>query len=123
MTTRESRFAVESLAEFVVAARPTDLSGEAGELLRRNVLDSLGCAIAALDGDTVRQVRAQIDAIGGTPRARPRDGEDRHQRRPADCAGPSAAARRVRRDRRGADPARGRANGNKSLLTCPYSLL
>ena len=69
MTTRESRFAVESLAEFVVAARPTDLSGEAGELLRRNVLDSLGCAIAALDGDTVRQVRAQIDAIGGTPRA------------------------------------------------------
>jgi 2-methylcitrate dehydratase len=69
MTAAESRFAVESLAEFVVTAKPADLSDEAGKLLRRNVLDSLGCAIAALDGGTVRQVRAQIETVGGTPRA------------------------------------------------------
>ena len=37
--------------------------------MRRNVLDSLGCAVAALDGETVRQVRDQIEAVGGAPRA------------------------------------------------------
>ena len=61
---REQRFAVDALAEFVVAADAGDLPEEAGKLLRRNVLDSLGCAVAALDGETVRQVRRQIEAIG-----------------------------------------------------------
>jgi 2-methylcitrate dehydratase len=69
MTGPESNFGVEALAEFVVSATPADLTDEAGKLLRRNVLDSLGCAIAALDGETVRLVRAQIDTVGGTPRA------------------------------------------------------
>lgn len=69
MTSPKSPFAIESLARFVVAATPSDLSEESGNLLRRNVLDSIGCAIAALDGDTVRQVRDQIEAVGGAPRA------------------------------------------------------
>jgi 2-methylcitrate dehydratase len=66
---REHLFAVDALAEFVVAADPGDLPEEAGRLLRRNVLDSLGCAVAALDGETVRQVRDQIETVGGAPRA------------------------------------------------------
>ena len=47
-------YAVDALADFVVAAEPAHLPDEALMLLRRNVLDSVGCAIAALDGETVR---------------------------------------------------------------------
>jgi hypothetical protein len=43
-------FAVDALAAFVVAADSTDLPDDAAMLLRRNVLDSVGCAIAAPDG-------------------------------------------------------------------------
>src|SRR5271165_6486715 len=63
------RYAVDDLAEFVVAASPADLTGAAAMLIRRNILDSIGCAIAALDGDTVRAVRDQVLATGGTARA------------------------------------------------------
>lgn len=69
MTGTRPRFAIESLAEFVTAASADHLSAVSGKLLRRNVLDSIGCAIAALDGDAVRQVRAQIEEVGGAPRA------------------------------------------------------
>jgi 2-methylcitrate dehydratase len=60
-------FLVDELAEFVLAARYTDIADPGA--LRRNVLDSLACAIAALDGGAVRSVRDQIEAVGGTPRA------------------------------------------------------
>src|SRR5271165_4394207 len=63
------RYAVDDLAEFVVAAGPADMTGAAAMLMRRNILDSLGCAIAALDGDTVRAVRDQVLSTGGTARA------------------------------------------------------
>lgn len=62
-----STFLVDELAEFVLAARDTDIADPGA--LRRNVLDSLACAVAALDGEAVRSVRNQIDAVGGTPRA------------------------------------------------------
>ena len=62
-------YAVDALADFVVAAEPAHLPGEALMLLRRNVLDSVGCAIAALDGETVRLVRDQVESVGGLPRA------------------------------------------------------
>ena len=60
-------FLVDELAEFVLAARYTDIADPGA--LRRNVLDSLVCAIAALDGEAARSVRDQIEAVGGTPRA------------------------------------------------------
>lgn len=60
-------FLVDELAEFVLAARYTDIADPTA--LRRNVLDSVACAVAALDGEAVRAVRDQIDAVGGTPRA------------------------------------------------------
>ncbi|PXW98524.1 MmgE/PrpD family protein [Mycolicibacterium moriokaense] len=62
-------YTVDALADFVVAAEPAHLPGEALMLLRRNVLDSVGCAIAALDGETVRLVRDQVESVGGQPRA------------------------------------------------------
>lgn len=64
-----SRPTVDSLAEFVVAAQAADLSDASAKLLRRNVLDSLGCAIAALGGRTVQVIREQIESVGGRPRA------------------------------------------------------
>ena len=62
-------YAVDALADFVVAAEPAHLPDDALMLLRRNVLDSVGCAIAALDGETVRAVRDQVESVGGQPRA------------------------------------------------------
>ena len=62
-------YTVDALADFVVAAEPAHLPDEALMLLRRNVLDSVGCAIAALDGETVRLVRDQVESVGGQPRA------------------------------------------------------
>jgi 2-methylcitrate dehydratase len=64
-----TQYEVDALAEFVVAANWADLPSDAAMLLRRNVLDSVGDAIAALDGETVRVVREQIESIGGQPQA------------------------------------------------------
>ncbi|MUL46762.1 MmgE/PrpD family protein [Mycobacterium sp. CBMA293] len=60
---------MDRLAEFVVAADHSHIPDHALMLLRRNVLDSLGGAIAALDGDTLHQIRDQIEATGGQPQA------------------------------------------------------
>src|SRR5258705_2371794 len=62
-------YTVDALAVFVVAAEPAPLPDDALMLLRRNVIDSVGCAIAALDGETVRAVRDQVESVGGQPRA------------------------------------------------------
>src|SRR5271170_2591233 len=59
----------DALAEFVVASNPSDLPDGAAMLLRRNILDSVACAIAALDGETVQLVGDQVEFVGGTPRA------------------------------------------------------
>ena len=42
------RSAVERIAAFAAAARPEHMANEARQLFKRNILDSLGCAIAAL---------------------------------------------------------------------------
>jgi 2-methylcitrate dehydratase len=59
--------AVEELARFVVARSWDDLSGEARQELKIRVLDSLGCAVGALDASPVHAVRAQVDDFGGRP--------------------------------------------------------
>ena len=58
---------VERLAAFVSSTRWEHLTPEAREALRLRVLDSLGCAIAALDSDVLRAVRAEVDELGGQP--------------------------------------------------------
>ncbi len=42
----EMRSAVEQIAVFADSARPEHLRSDARQLFKRNVLDSLGCAIA-----------------------------------------------------------------------------
>ncbi len=56
----------ERLATFVLRASYDDLSEAARQQLKIRVLDALGCAIGAVEGEPVRLVRAQIDEFGGT---------------------------------------------------------
>ena len=56
---------LEDLAQFVVNAPFSALSRAAVQELKIRVLDAVGCAIGALDGDPIRMLRAQIDDFGG----------------------------------------------------------
>ena len=58
---------VEQLARFVSRSRWDDISDDAREQLRLRVLDSLGVALGALDGEPVAMVRAQVQEFGGSP--------------------------------------------------------
>jgi 2-methylcitrate dehydratase len=60
---------VDRLAQFVCGARFEDISEPAREQLKLRVLDSLGCALGALDGEPVRIVAAQVREFGGAPLA------------------------------------------------------
>ncbi|HSJ57886.1 MAG TPA: MmgE/PrpD family protein [Anaerolineae bacterium] len=57
---------VQQLADFVVATDYDHLSETAREQLKIRILDALGCAIGALDGEPVLLVREQVDDFGGT---------------------------------------------------------
>ena len=56
----------EELARFVVKASYDDLSDAARMALKIRILDSLGCAIGALDGEPVKLVRDQLEDFAGT---------------------------------------------------------
>jgi 2-methylcitrate dehydratase len=60
---------VERLAQFVSRSRWDDISDAAREQLKLRVLDSLGVALGALDGEPVAMVRAQVQEFGGSPLA------------------------------------------------------
>jgi 2-methylcitrate dehydratase len=53
------------LAAFVARASYDDLSETARHQLKIRILDSLGCAIGALEGDPIKSLRAQIEDFGG----------------------------------------------------------
>jgi len=55
----------EEMASFVREASFGDLSEDALRELKIRVLDSLGCAIGAVEGEPVRMIRRQIDEFGG----------------------------------------------------------
>src|SRR5882672_12182421 len=61
------QYLVESLGAFVRDARLSAMSGNAHAALKRNILDSVGCALAALDGEMVTVMRQQVSAVGGNP--------------------------------------------------------
>jgi len=65
----ESRalFRSEELAAFVESARWEDLSPRAREALKIRVLDSLGCAFGALEGEPIAMIREEIAEFGGSP--------------------------------------------------------
>jgi 2-methylcitrate dehydratase PrpD len=62
-------YVVEDLAGFVVAAEPADLSGPPRALLKRNVLDSVACAVGSLDGDLIATIREHTHQFSGAPTA------------------------------------------------------
>lgn len=56
---------VQRLAAFVERARYEDIAEAARAQLRIRVLDSLGCAIGALNGEPVRMIREHLEDFGG----------------------------------------------------------
>jgi len=61
------RTRVEQLADYVCSARFQHISEPARAQLKLRVLDSLGVALGALDGEPVAMVRTQVQEFGGAP--------------------------------------------------------
>src|SRR6202043_3304991 len=55
------RPAVERIAAFAATARPEHLANDTRRLFKRNILDSLACAIAALEGQPFQALREQFE--------------------------------------------------------------
>lgn len=55
----------EQLARFVVGASYSDLSEHARDQLKLRILDSLACAIGALEGEPVRILRTHLEELDG----------------------------------------------------------
>lgn len=58
---------VEQLGTFVANASYDAVSQHSRQALKSHVLDSLGCAIGALDGEPIRLLREHVDEFGGAP--------------------------------------------------------
>lgn len=56
---------VDDLAAFVVDAGQSDLAARSRKMLKRNVLDSIACAVGALDGELIPQIRAHAEQFSG----------------------------------------------------------
>jgi 2-methylcitrate dehydratase len=65
MTATTAPTRVEQLAEFVSCAQFDSLSDEAREQLKLRVLDSLGCALGALDAEPLAAIREHTQELGG----------------------------------------------------------
>ena len=61
----EVRSAVERIAAFAASARPEHLRFDIRQLFKRNILDSLGCAIAGLQGAPFLRKGANDGAVVG----------------------------------------------------------
>ncbi|MCW2649125.1 MAG: 2-methylcitrate dehydratase [Mycobacterium sp.] len=59
-------YEVERLGQFVVQASLSDL-GSSLTTLKRNVLDSIACALGALDGELIPEIRAQAEQFTSRP--------------------------------------------------------
>src|SRR5580704_11522131 len=57
---KQTGSAVERIAAFAAAAQPEQLTSDIRHLFKRNILDSLGCAIAALSGEPFQALRVQF---------------------------------------------------------------
>ncbi len=60
-------YVVDQLAGFVIDAESADLTGRPRALLKRNVLDSIACAVGSLDGELIATMREHTDQFGGHP--------------------------------------------------------
>src|SRR4029077_16924324 len=57
----EARPAVARIAAFAAATRPERLAPDGRPLFKRNILDNLGCPIAALPGPPFQALREQLE--------------------------------------------------------------
>jgi 2-methylcitrate dehydratase len=57
----EVRSAIDRIAAFAASARPQHLRSDIRQLFKRNILDSLGCAIAGLQGKPFQALRKQFE--------------------------------------------------------------
>jgi len=62
------RSAVQHIATFTASARPEHLKSNIRQLYKRNILDSLGCAIAGLQGRPFQALREQFEEYRGPGR-------------------------------------------------------
>jgi 2-methylcitrate dehydratase PrpD len=62
-------YVVDDLAGFVVGAGQADLSGRSRALLKRNVLDSIACAVGSLDGELIASIREHTEQFSSRPTA------------------------------------------------------
>ncbi|MGA3255511.1 MAG: MmgE/PrpD family protein [Mycobacterium sp.] len=60
---------MDDLGYFVVDAGQADLTGQPRALLKRNVLDSIACAVGSLDGELIAPIREQTEQFSGRPTA------------------------------------------------------
>lgn len=60
---------VQQLAQFVVNADSSSMTGEAKDELLKRILDSIGVGIGALDGEPIEHLRTHIEDFGGKPLA------------------------------------------------------
>ncbi|WP_084187992.1 MmgE/PrpD family protein [Mycobacterium paraffinicum] len=60
---------MDQLAGFVVGAESADLTGRPRALLKRNVLDSIACAVGSLNGELIATIREHTDQFSGVPTA------------------------------------------------------
>lgn len=67
MTDSNNKTEVQKLADFVTTRKFDDLSKEAIHTLKIRLLDSIGCAIGALEGAPVKMIKEQLDDFGGKP--------------------------------------------------------
>ncbi len=58
---REARSAVERIGTFAAAVRSEHLTTDIRQLFKRNILDSIACAIAAVAGPSLQTLREQIE--------------------------------------------------------------
>jgi 2-methylcitrate dehydratase PrpD len=62
-------YLVDDLAGFVVGAESADLVERPRALLKRNVLDSVACAVGSLDGELIATMREHTGQFSGAPTA------------------------------------------------------
>ncbi|MEO8285296.1 MAG: MmgE/PrpD family protein [Chloroflexota bacterium] len=60
---------VERMSAFVQRVTYGDISEDARQALKVRVLDSVACAMGALDGPPIRMLRAYLEELGGNPLA------------------------------------------------------
>ena len=58
---------VEQLAAFVVRGKYEDISDAARQQLKIHILDSIGCAIGAMEAPPLKALHAQVSEFGGKP--------------------------------------------------------